>query len=262
MLQQEGNLLQDGEYLKVLRGLQSVLDRIFLSGGEMMDKKLHEGHRQRVKARYLREGLDAFEDHQVLEMLLFFCIPMKDTNELAHKMIKEFGSLSGLFEAGPEDICKRCGVSENTAILASLVPSLARRYFKDKWRDKPLLNSSLKAGEYAVSLFAGRIYEAFFVICLDSQNRVNYSALVHEGTINEAPVYPRLIVEAALRHQASGVILAHNHPGGSLRPSQSDLEATKRIITALEAISIKVIDHIIVAGDRYTSLTERGLINA
>ncbi len=225
-----------------------------------MDKKLHEGHRQRVKARYLSEGLDAFEDHQVLEMLLFFCIPMKDTNELAHKMIREFGTLVGLFEADPKDISRRCGVSENTAILISLIPSLSRRYFKGKWGDKPVLNSSSKAGEYSVSLFAGRTYEVFYVICLDAQNRVNYADLVHEGTINEAPVYPRLIVETALRHQANTVILAHNHPSGNLQPSNADIDITRKIIAALEAISICVVDHIIVAGDKYLSFTEKGLI--
>lgn len=225
-----------------------------------MEKKVHEGHRQRVKARFINEGLDAFEDHQILELLLFYCIPLKDTNELAHKMISEFGSLSGVFEAGPEDVSKRCGVSENTAVLVSLIPSLARRYFKGKWGEKPVLNSSSKAGEYAVSLFIGKTYEVFYVICLDNQNRVNYAALVHEGTINEAPVYPRIIVETALRHQAGNVILAHNHPGGSLSPSGADIEVTKKISAALEAISINVVDHIIVAGDRYTSFAEKGLL--
>ncbi len=226
-----------------------------------MDKKLHEGHRQRVKSRYLSEGLDAFEDHQILEMLLFFCIPMKDTNEIAHKMMIEFGSLAGLFEADPKDICKRCGVSENTAILVSLIPSLSRRYFRGKWGDKPVLDSSTKAGEYLISLFTGRTYENFFVICLDSQNRVNYAALVHEGTINEAPVYPRLIVETALRHQANSIILAHNHPGGNLQPSSADIEVTRKIVTAIEAISIKVMDHIIVAGEKYYSFAEKDLID-
>lgn len=226
----------------------------------MMDKKLHEGHRQRVKNRYLTEGLDTFEDHQVLEMLLFFCIPMKDTNELAHKMIREFGSLAGLFEADPKDISRRCGVSENTAILVSLTPSLARRYFKGKWGDKPNINSSSKAGDYIVSLFAGRTYEVFFVVCLDSQNCVNHAALVHEGTLNEVPVYPRLIVELVLRHQANSVILAHNHPGGSMNPSQDDVEITKKVISALEPISVKVLDHIIVAGDKYMSFKEKNLI--
>jgi DNA repair protein RadC len=225
-----------------------------------MEKKLHEGHRQRVKTRYLTEGLDAFEDHQVLEMLLFFCIPMKDTNELAHKMIAEFGSLAALFEADPKDICKRSGVSDNTAILISLIPSLSRRYFKGKWGDKPVLNSSAKAGEYAVALFAGRTYETFFVICLDLRNRVNYAALVHEGTLNEVAVYPRLIIEMVLRHQANSVILAHNHPGGSLNPSDDDIELTKKIKAALEPISVKVVDHIIAAGDTYMSFKERGLL--
>ncbi len=225
-----------------------------------MEKNVHQGHRQRVKTRFLTEGLDGFEDHQVLEMLLFFSIPMKDTNELAHKMLNEFGSLAGLFEADPKDICKRCGVSENTAVLVSLIPSLSRRYFSRRWGDKPVLSSSSKAGEYAVSLFAGRTYEVFFVICLDSQNKVNYAALVHEGTINESPVYPRLIVETVLRHQAHSVILAHNHPGGSLQPSQEDMAITKNIASALEPISVQVMDHIIVAGDKYMSFKERNLL--
>lgn len=221
---------------------------------------VHAGHRQRIKNRYINEGLDGFDDHQVLEMLLFYCIPMRDTNALAHRMIVEFGSLANLLEADPKDIVTRCKVSESTAVLVSLTPQLSRRYQKCKWGEKPLLNSSSKAGEYAVTLFAGRTYENFFLICMDNQNRVNYSALVHQGTINEAPVYPRLIVENALRHQANSVILAHNHPGGSLIPSRADMDITKKISAALEAISIKVIDHIIVAGDSFISFAEKGIL--
>jgi len=220
------------------------------------DKKLHEGHRQRVRARVLAEGLDAFEDHQVLELILFYCIPMKDTNEIAHLMLKEFGTLASLFEAQPEAIANRCKVSLNTAIFLSFIPSLSRRYLKDKWGDKPLLNSSTKAGEYVLSLLSGRTYEVFYVICLDSQNKVSFAALVHEGTINEAAVYPRLIVEAALRHKAASVILAHNHPGGGMQPSKSDIEVTQRIKETLKAISIGVVDHVIAAGDKYYSFAE------
>jgi DNA repair protein RadC len=225
-----------------------------------MDKNLHQGHRQRVKARYLEEGLDAFADHQVLEMLLFYCIPMKDTNELAHKMIREFGSLAGLFEADAKAICERCQVSENTAILVSLIPKLAGRYYKGKLGDRPVLGNPQAAGAYIKTLFAGRTYEAFYVISLDSQNRVNHATLVHEGTINEAPVYPRLIVEAALRHKANTIIVAHNHPGGSLRPSKGDIEVTKTIREATEAIAIRVVDHIIVAGDQFFSFADNGLL--
>ncbi len=219
---------------------------------------MHEGHRNRLRTRVLKEGIDSFEPHQVLELLLFYSIPRKDTNELAHKLLDEFGSLPGVFEADPKDLCKVSGIGENTALLLSLIPQLARRYSKDKWGEKPEISSSTKAGQYAVSLFAGRTYEAFYIICLDAQNRVNFSDLVHEGTINEAPVYPRILVEIALRHKANSVILAHNHPGGSLNPSRADIEATNNIRNALEAISIKVIDHIIVCGEKYYSFAENG----
>jgi len=223
-------------------------------------ENLHKGHRKRVKERYLKEGLDCFQDHQVLELLLFYVIPMKDTNELAHLMIKEFGTLALLFEAHPQEIAQRCGVTENIATLVSLIPSLSRRYFKAKWGDKPVLDSSQKAGEYTVTLFTGRTYEVFYLICLDTQNRVIHAVMVHEGTINEAPVYPRVIVETALRHQAHSVILAHNHPGGSLNPSRADIDVTQRIKTAFNPIDIKVIDHILVAGTKYMSFAERGLL--
>lgn len=221
---------------------------------------MHKGHRDRVKNRFLNEGLDHFEDHQVLEFLLFYSIPVRDTNELAHTLIRRYGSLSAVLEADVEDLMTVPGIGKNSAVLLSLIPSLSRRYFKDKWGDKPQLNSSSKAGEYLISLFAGRSYEFFYLICLDAQNRVNHAALIHEGTIDQAAVYPRLIVEAALRHQSHSVILSHNHPGGTLRPSASDIEVTKIIKNALDPISIRVIDHIIVAGDRYFSFADNDMI--
>lgn len=228
----------------------------------MSGTNVHEGHRERVRLRYLEEGLDNFKDHEILELLLFYCIPKRDTNELAHRMLNAYGNLSDLLEADPRDIANRTGVGMNTAVLVSLAAPLSRRYLKSKWGDRPVLNASAKAGEYVLTLFAGRIYEAFFVICLDSQNRVNHAALVHEGTINEAPVYPRLIVETALRHKAHSVILAHNHPGGSLKASQADIEVTRKIYSALKPISINLVDHIIAAGERYTSFAEMGMLES
>ncbi len=230
-------------------------------GMDRGDGTLHVGHRQRVRERYLLEGLDAFKDHEVLEMLLFYCIPKRDTNPVAHEMLREFGTLSGLFEADPRDVARRCGVSVSTAILLTLAGPLTRRYLKQRWGERPVLGTSSRAGEYAVSLCTGRPYEVFYVICLDAQNRVNHAALVHEGTLNEAPVYPRLIVEAALRHKSNSVILCHNHPGGSLTASGPDLDVTRRIRAALSPISIPVVDHIIVAGEQYASLAEQGLMD-
>lgn len=228
----------------------------------MSELNVHEGHRNRVKERYLQEGLDSFSDHEIIELLLFYCIPKKDTNELAHRMVKEFGTLYDLLEADPRDIVRRCNVSLNTAILVSMAAPLSRRYLKQKWGNRPIVNSSTVAGNYALSLFVGRVYECFFIICLDSQNHVNHAALVHEGTINEAPVYPRIIVETALRHKANSIILAHNHPGGSLKASNADIDVTRKICQAMKPISINVVDHIIVAGDRYISLAEQGLLDS
>jgi len=226
-----------------------------------MADNIHAGHRERVRQRFMEEGLDSFEDHEVLEFLLYYCVRQKDTNALAHRMLKEYGTLHDLLEAHPRDIARRCKVSLNTATLISLCVPLARRYMSSKWGDKPVLNSSSMAGEYAVSLFAGRIYEAFYAICLDAQNRVNHAALVHEGTINEAHVYPRIIVETALRHKANSIILAHNHPGGSLKPSTADIDVTRKICAALKPISIRVVDHIIIAGESYLSFAEQGLMD-
>lgn len=221
---------------------------------------MHEGHRNRLKNRFIEEGLDSFEDHQILELVLFYAIPRKDTNELAHFLIEKFGSLSGVFEADSKELAKTPGIGENSATLLALIPSLARIYFKDRWGIRPELNSTTKAGEYVLTLFAGRPYEVFYVICLDAQHKVINAAIVHEGTIDQAQIYPRLIVETALRHKAHSVILAHNHPGGSSVPSPQDIEATKKIRQALEPISITVLDHIIVAGDKYVSCAEKGLI--
>jgi DNA repair protein RadC len=223
-----------------------------------MEGKLHEGHRQRLKEKYLSNGLEHFSDHEVIELLLFYAIPRKNTNEIAINMINEYGSLAGLCEADPRDICNNCEVSENTAILISLVSSLSGRYIGDKenkYNDETLSKPEY-AGEYAIKLFYGKHYEHFYLICLNSQNKINHAAVVQKGTLNEVPVYTRIIVELALRHKAHSVILTHNHPGGSLVPSQDDINITNAVKAALDTINIKVNDHIIVAGNKYISLKQ------
>lgn len=225
-----------------------------------MAENLHTGHREKLKQRFIEEGLGSFEEHQILEMLLFYTIPRRDTNELAHRLIKKFGTLEAIFDSSPEQLMEIGKVTKNTAVLLTMIPELSKRYMLMKQGKKPELDSSVKAGRYVTKLFIGRNYEAFYVCCLNSQNHLNYAALVHEGTINEAPVYPRIIVETALRYQANSVILAHNHPGGSLRPSTADIEVTRKISEALKTISVKVVDHIIVSGNDYFSFAENGLI--
>ena len=223
-----------------------------------MKKNFHEGHRGRVKKRYIKDrGLDSFEDHQVLELMLFYVYPRKDTNEIAHKMLDKFGNLHNLLEADPAYIMEQCGVTENVAIFVSLIPHLSKRYSTSRWDKKVVLDNTKITGKFATSLFIGKHYECFYVICLDAQLQLINSVLLQEGTVSYANVYIRNVVEVALRHKASSVILAHNHPSGCLKPSEPDKTVTYAIRAALESSDIELIDHIIVGGEKFLSFSEK-----
>ncbi len=233
-------------------------------GGEdagVQRPQLHAGHRERLRTRFVREGLDGFEDHQVLELLLFQAIPRSDTNPIAHRLMQRFGSLSAVLEADPKDLASVEGVGSNAAAFLSMVPQITRRYFHDRVRhSRKKLNTSEAAAEYLIPLMSGRPEEVFYLICLDSRLRVLYPALISEGTVKDALVHPRHVVEAAIRHKAASVILAHNHPAGTVRPSSQDHAITKRLVQALGAIQIQVVDHIIVAGQQIYSFQREGTL--
>ncbi len=221
---------------------------------------LHVGHRQRVKERYLREGLDTFDDHQVLELMLFFALPQKDTNALAHELLDRYGSLAAVLEADPYDLMKISGVGKGTAVFLSMWPGVTKRYQQSKLSKKPLLDTTAALVDYAHTLFYGCHYEMFYVLCLDMQNRLKYASLVHQGTINEVPVYPRLVVEHAIRNDAKNIVLVHNHTGNNMTPSTQDLNLTWSIVDALSQIDVDVLDHIIIGTGCYLSFAEKGLL--
>ncbi len=228
---------------------------------EVQRPQLHAGHRERLRKRFLTEGLDGFDDHQVLELLLFQTIPRSDTNPVAHRLMQRFGSLSAVLEADPKDLASVEGVGSNAAAFLSMVPQITRRYFHDRVRhSRKKLNTSEAAAEYLIPLMSGRPEEVFYLICLDSQLKVLYPALISEGTVKDALVHPRHVVEAAIRHKAASVILAHNHPAGTVRPSSHDHAITKRLVQALGAIQIQVVDHIIVAGEQFYSFQREGTL--
>jgi DNA repair protein RadC len=223
--------------------------------------QLHTGHRERLRLRFLKEGLDSFEDHQVLELLLFQAIPRRDTNPISHNLIQRFGSLSAVLEADPKDLAAVEGVGENAAAFLSMIPHITRRYFYDRIRhSRKTLNTSETAAEYLVPLMAGRSEEVFYAICLDSQLRVLYPALISEGTVKDALVHPRHVAEAAVRHKAASVLLAHNHPAGSAKPSTHDHKLTRNLVQALGGINVQVVDHIIVAGELIYSFQREGTL--
>ncbi|MBF0308851.1 MAG: DNA repair protein RadC [Magnetococcales bacterium] len=225
------------------------------------DDPLNAGHRGRLRERFLREGLEGFPDHQVLELLLFYILPRRDTNRLAHQLIRRFGSLSAVLEADPVDLAGIEGIGRNAAVFLTLFPPLTRRYLHDRaTRDKPALNQPEVTCRFVVPLMLGRTEEVFYVLCLDSRLRLLFPALISHGTVKKALVHPRQVVEAAIRHKASGIILAHNHPSGSVKPSPEDIEFTKRLQQALTVLDIRLLDHIIVAGTETCSMAKRNLL--
>lgn len=222
---------------------------------------IHQGHRARLRARFLADGLDGFEDHQVLELLLFHAIPRADTNPIAHQLMRRFGTLSSVLEADPRDLASVPGMGDSAAAFLSLIPQVTRRYFHNRInRDNPPLTNSEVLAEYLVPLMAGRSEEVFYALCLDSRCRVLFPALISEGTVKEAHVHPRHVVEEALRHRSASVILAHNHPAGTAKPSNADHQMTAVLVQTLGAIGIPVLDHVIVAGEHTYSFAREGVL--
>ncbi len=216
---------------------------------------MHEGHRKRMKERFLKDGgFENFAQHEILEMLLYSTISRGDTNPVAHELIKKFGSLANVLEASPQELKEIHGVGESSAFLLSMIPALSRAYADSKWSQKICLSEVDVVGQYAINLFLGKAYEEFRIICVDANRQLLYQGCVAKGTINEVPAYPRVVVEEILKRKAQKVYLTHNHPGGTVRSSQADIEATKEIIRALEAVDIEVLDHIIVSGNCYYSM--------
>jgi len=158
----------------------------------MDNDNLHTGHRDRRRKHFLEEESDSFEDHQVLELLLFHAIPRGDTNPIAHRLIKRFGSLSAVVEADPKDMASVEGMGEKAALFLAMIPQVTRRYFHDRvLLDRPRLTSSEAVAEDLTPLMAGRPEKVFYVLCLDTQCRVLYPSLISEGTVKNASVHPR-----------------------------------------------------------------------
>jgi len=222
-----------------------------------MKSNPHKDHRKRVRARYREHGLDSFHEHEVLELLLYYCYPMRDTNEIAHKMLNTFGSLHNLFEADVEVLMDILDCTENVAVLLNLIPTLANRYYRSRWGEKIILDKVELAAEYAMNLFVGATVEHFYVLHLDAQRKLINKSLISKGVLDEVAVYPRKITQETLNNNASCVILTHNHPGGTSRPSAEDNETTRKIAEMLTSLGVKTLDHIIVAGDKYFSYAMR-----
>ena len=218
---------------------------------------LHEGHRSRLKKRFLNEGLDGFEPHQVLELMLFYAIPQKDTNPLAHELINRFGSFAGVLDASVEELMSVDGIKENAATYLKMFTSVFRVYEQAENQKDACYDTLEKIAQFAKRQFVGLTCERVYAMFLNNRLQVLECFLVSEGTVNSAPVVPRIIAQKAIQLKASSLVLMHNHPQGIAVASPEDLRLTRVIEQACNVIGVYFLDHLIVAGDEYTSVLRK-----
>lgn len=219
---------------------------------------VHDGHRARMKKKLLENGEQSFADHELLEVLLYYAIPRRDTNELAHRLMEQFGSLQGVLSASPQELACVQGMGEHAALLVKLVTMLRRRAAQDT--KEKILNSVDKCGEYFTALLGGSRKEMLWQVCLDGKGKVLSSRCLAEGDVSMAAVSVRQVVEYALRAGAVGVVLAHNHPSGVALPSREDISTTRYIRDALRTMNIQLVDHIVMADEDYVSMAASGML--
>lgn len=227
--------------------------------GEMRKKQSavsHDGHRQRMKERFIRGGLEQFSGHEVLELLLFYALPYRDTNDLGHRLENTFGSLANVLDADYADLLKVEGVTPHVATLLCLCGRLAHRYQKERHAlGKQLYTTDLLA-QFVIPYFIGKKEESVLLISLDNRRKLLNATRIFEGSVNSSQFNYRLAVQQALRDNATAVVLAHNHPNGFAIPSEADKQTTKAFSQVLELMDIRLIDHLIVADGDCLSMAD------
>lgn len=223
---------------------------------------IHDGHREKMRQRYLKGGLEGFADHEALELLLYYAIPRRDTNPIAHALMERYGSLSAVLTAPVEDLCKVEGIGESAAILLRLAPQLYQKARLSDAEQETVLNSVDRVGTYLLQRFIGERREVVYQLCLDRKGKLLACKRLGEGGVASADLDIRKLMENAILTSASAVILAHNHPSGVALASKEDYAATTRVREALATIGVTLVDHIIVADGDYVSLKDSGFFSA
>ena len=222
---------------------------------------IHDGHREKMRQRYLKSGLDGFADHEALELLLYYAIPRKDTNPIAHALMERYGSLSAVLTAPVEDLCKVEGIGENAAILLRLAPQVYQKARLSDVERETVLNSVERAGTYLMQRFIGERREVIYQLCLDRKGKLLACKRLGEGGASSADLDIRKLMENTILTSASVVILAHNHPSGMALASEDDYAATTMVQKALATIGVELADHIIISDGDFVSLRESGFFD-
>ena len=225
-----------------------------------METKGREGHRKRLRERFNQSGLAAFLDYEIVELLLTLGTPRRDCKPQAKEAITRFKTLRGVLEAPPEELRKIRGITAHNIFVIRFMQEIAREFLKEQVLDRPYCRSSREVFDYLYHSMRDLKREIFKVMFLDSQNRVVEIEDLFEGTLNSSAIYPREIIEGAVRHHAAALIFVHNHPAGNPQPSDNDKQMTQDLVFAGNIMQIKVLDHIIIGENRYFSFADSGLI--
>jgi DNA repair protein RadC len=220
-----------------------------------------QGHRQRLRDRFLTAGLEGFHDYEVIELLLTLGTPRKDCKDAAKAALSKFRSLQGVIEASPEQLCEIKGLGTKNIIGIKLIQAVADRYLKKKLVGKDLISNSKELFDFLYHRLRDKQRESFTAIFMDSKNRVITTETLSEGTLTASSVYPREVVQAALNHHAAAIIFAHNHPSGDPQPSPEDIAITRQLVFAGRIMGITVHEHIVIGDNRYFSFADQGYIN-
>lgn len=223
---------------------------------EVKNKNIHIGHRMRMKEKALKYGFEHFDDHEVLEMILYFAVPQKDTNPIAHELINSFGSFYSVFEADEVQLLSVKGMNKSAAFLIKMMPEIFNRYMSDKNSilKAPVLNSSELAYEIFAPKYIGKKNEVAYALFMNNSGKVLACEAISDGTVNSTEIHTRKIIEYCIKYNATQVILAHNHPSGDPSPSMDDFITTKNIGASLKSINVRLLDHIIITHNDYRSM--------
>ncbi len=213
---------------------------------KVKEKNIHQGHRKRLKQRFLDEGLDHFHEVNVLELMLFYCVQRKDTNPLAHRLLDHFGKLPNVLDATVQDLMRVEGVTEHTAIYLTMIAAVYRYNAAIQPEELTELRTPEECIKFLVPLFAGARHEKLFVVCLDGRCRILCCKLLSEGKPASVQTVPRKVVDLATRYHATSVLMAHNHSDGLVNPSAADIASTESIRTLLKIVGINLVEHYVV----------------
>lgn len=229
-------------------------------GDKITPEISHDGHRDRLRGRFIRSGTGAFEDYELLELALFSAIPRRDVKPLAKQLLVRFGSMGGVLGASVDDLQTVKGISENTAVFLKTIHALHLRTLIEEIKEKPVLAGWQKLIDYCHTAMAHEKREHFRVLFLNKKNQLIADEVQQVGTVDHVPVYPREVIKHALDLGATAIILVHNHPSGDPSPSDGDITMTRELVKAAKAMDVTVHDHIIIGKSGHTSFKSLGLM--